>query len=259
MRKIKDLFFHVFSIIDQYLKFPSLKRGETGIQIGFDMTSPITSDLFEMSRKVGKGGSVFGIDPDPWNHTVANDIISNRGISNLNLLIAGTYSKKTKANFLFGERASWNQTDNIPIDETVKFSGEEVEVQLETLDDLLDQNGIDIKQVGHVNITNNGAEYHTLLGFERSLLKADDIALTIVAGRYDASGTIDGKPDYVVIQEYLNSLGFRTTFKRIHQLFWWGFCVRLLINRTWIYNKKNYGIVFAAKGNIKIPFYQSFS
>ncbi|MFW6222787.1 MAG: hypothetical protein ACOC3T_04160, partial [Bacteroidota bacterium] len=108
-------------------------------------------------------------------------------------------------------------------------------------------------------ITNNVAEYYTLVGFKKSLLKADNISLTIIAGRYDASGTVDGKPDYEIIQNYLMSLGFKTKFKRIHQLFWWGFCVRFLINRSWIYNKKNYGVIFASKGNKKIPFYQSFS
>ena len=259
MRKLKLLFFHLFSVADQYLKFPELKKGEVGIQIGFDMLSYITSDLFEMSRKTGTNGLVIGIDPDPWNHKIANEIISQRKIKNIRLIESGTFSKKTKAGFLFGKKSSWNQLGIIPKDETVEFTGEEKEVQLDTLDNILEQQGIDIKKVGHVNITNNGAEYYTLLGFEKGLREAEKLALTVVAGRFDSSGTIEGRPDYEIITDFLHSLGYKTRFRRIHQNFWWGFCVKFLINRRWIFNKKNYGVIFATKGNKKIPFYQSFS
>jgi FkbM family methyltransferase len=259
VKKVKQLIFHIFSIIDQYLKFPELRKGEIGIQVGFDMHYPITSDLFEMSRKTGNKGLVLGIDPDPWNHDIASHVIAKKNISNIRLIEAGTYSEPTKANFLFGKRSSWSQIDNIPIDETAPFSGKEMEIQLETLDNILQNYNIEINKIGHVNITNNGAEYFTLLGFEKGLQEAGNIALTIIAGRYDSSGTIDGKPDYELITDYLHSLGFKTKFKRIHQLFWWGFCVKLLLNRAWVYNKKNHGVIFASKGNKQIPFFQSFS
>ncbi|MCK4750841.1 MAG: FkbM family methyltransferase [Bacteroidales bacterium] len=259
MRKLKQIFFHLFSLIDQRLKFPTLKKGEVGIQVGFDMSSPITSDLFEMSGRVGKTGLVYGIDPDKWNHREAEKIISGGKYNNIRLIELATFSVKAKANFLFGRKSSWSQLSNIPVDETVDFSGEEVEVQLDTLDNVIEKNHIDIQSIGHVNITNNGAEYQTLVGFKRGLEQSVNLSLTIVAGRYDASGTIEDRPDYEMIISFLQTLGYRTKFRRIHQLFWWGFCVKLLINRTWVYNKRNYGIIFASKGDKPIPFYQSFS
>ena len=259
MKQLKLLFFHLFAIVDQYIKFPELKKGEIGIQIGFDMLSYITSDLFEMARKVGKKGVVIGIDPDNWNHRVANEVINKNKHQNIRLIELGTYSEKTKANFLFGKKTSWNQLGNIPIDETVEFTGEEKEIQLDTLDNILKNYNINVKNIGHVNITNNGAEYYTLLGFKKGLQEAENLALTVIAGRYDSSGTISGKPDYQIIIDFLNSLGYKTKFRRIHQLFWWGFCVKLLINRRWIYTQKNYGVIFASKGKKRIPFYQSFS
>jgi FkbM family methyltransferase len=259
MKTLKRIFFQCFARVDRQLKFPALKRGETGIQVGFDMLYPATSDLFEMSGKVGKGGRVIGIDPDPWNHRVAEEEIAGKNYGNIRMIRLATYSEKTKARFLFGKRPSWSQLGNIPLDETADFSGEETKVQLDTLDHILADHRISIQTIGHVNITNNGAEYHTLLGFEKGLREAGDLALTVIAGRYDASGTIEGKPDYEMITTYLQSLGYRTKFRRIHQLFWWGFCVKLLINRQWIYQRQNYGVIFAAKGNKRIPFYQSFS
>lgn len=259
MKKLKLIFFQLFSYIDQLIKFPQLKKGQIGIQIGFDMNSAITSDLFEMSRKVGRKGLVLGIDPDEWNHEMAKAIIAKKNYGNIQLIQCGTFSEITKATFLFGKKSSWNQLGNIPIDETVDFSGREIEIQLDTLDNIINENNIDIDNVGHVNITNNGAEYYTLLGFEKNLRSATNLSLTIVAGRYDSSGKINGQADYIVIIEYLKSLGYKTKFKRIHQLLWWGFFVKLLINRKWIYNKNNYGVIFASKGKNRIPFYQSFS
>jgi len=259
MKRLKQIFFRLFTRVDQWLKFPALKKGETGIQIGFDMLYPVTSDLFEMSRKVGKSGMVIGIDPDPWNHRVAEEKITGGTYRNIRLIRLATYSERTRAIFLFGKKGSWSQLGNIPVDETADFSGEVSEIQLDTLDHILADHRIDIHRIGHVNITNNGAEYHTLLGFENGLRDAENMALTVIAGRYDTSGTIDGIPDHVRISSFLQSLGYRTRFRRIHQLFWWGFFVKLIINRKWIYHGKNYGVIFAAKGNKRIPFYQSFS
>ena len=80
-----------------------------------------------------------------------------------------------------------------------------------------------------------------------------------MAGRYDDSGTINGQPDFKVIKQLLQQYGFTTRFRRIHKLIWWGFIVNTLMKRKWIYGKKNYGIIMAAKGNKSIPWYQSFS
>jgi hypothetical protein len=75
MKRLKTAFFRLFTVVDQYVKFPALKKGEVGIQVGFDMYSPLTSDLFEMSGKVGAKGLVLGIDPDEWNHQEAKKIM----------------------------------------------------------------------------------------------------------------------------------------------------------------------------------------
>ena len=226
MKKFKHALFYLFSLVDQYLKFPDLHKGEVGIQIGFDMYSPVTSDLFEMSRKVGKKGIILGIDPDEWNHQEAEKIIIKRKYTNIRLQKLATYSERTTASFKFGRRSSWSQLGNIAIDETVDFSGKEEEVQLYSLDHILEHEHIDIEDIAHVNITNNGAEYHTLLGFEKGLRNAKDLALTVISGRHDASGTIEGKPDFELVTSYLQSLGYKTKFRRIHQLFWWGFELR---------------------------------
>lgn len=247
-----------FTALDARLKFPNLNPGKIGIQLGFDMAYPVTSDLFTMHKRVFPGGKVIGIDPDPNNHAVARKIIAHQGL-NIDLIQLGTYSEQGKSTFLLGSKSSWNQLGIVPKDTTVEFRNESIEVKIDTLDHILNELHIDKQQIGHINMTINGAEYATLLGAGSLLSEIDDLSLTVIAGRYDESGTIAGKPDYEMIIPILKSHGFQVKFRRMHQLFWWGFVTRLLMNRRWIYGKQNFGVIMACKGKHRIKWYQSFS
>jgi FkbM family methyltransferase len=258
MNPLKAIFWKAFTSIDGALKFPHLQAGELGIQLGFDMTAPVTSDLFTMYKRVSPGGKVIGIDPDPFNHEVAGKLIQEKNW-NIQLVQKGTFSRKDSAQFLLGKKSSWNQLDTVPIDSTVEFSNESITVEINTLDQILADESIDPNSIRHINLTINGAEYDTLLGMENLLKNATDLSLTIISGRHDESGTIQGKQDYEMILPLLESYGFSTKFKRINQLFWWGFMVKFFINRKWIYNQPNFGIIMAGKGKNKPVWYQSFS
>ena len=107
-RDIKNIIWKCFTSIDAKLKFPNLKKGEIGIQLGFDMAYPLTSDLFSMYKRVKPNGLVIGIDPDPFNHQIAQQII-NENNYNIQLIQKGTYSKKGVTRLLIGKKSSWNQ------------------------------------------------------------------------------------------------------------------------------------------------------
>jgi FkbM family methyltransferase len=254
----KNLVWKIFVKVDSILKFPNLKNGEIGIQLGFDIGAPVTTDIFIMHNRVKPSGIILAIDADPDNITKAREIIDEKKM-NIVLVHKAIYSEKGKVQLMLGESASWNQLDNIPIDSSVKFIKRTVEVEMDSLDNIVNEYNVNIDKIGHINLTINGAEYHGLKGMHHILSKSKNLNLTIVAGRYDESGIINGQMDYEVILELLKKYGFETKFKRIHQLFWWGFIVKTLLNRKWIYGKKNYGIIMAAKGNKKIKWYQSFS
>ena len=255
---LKKIFWKCFTTIDGALKFPNLKKGETGIQLGFDMSSAITSDLFTMHQRVNNSGQVLGIDPDPFNHKEAQKIINEKQY-NIQLIQKGTYSKKESCEFLMGKKSSWNQLELVPKDSTVDFNENKISVEINTLDAILEENNIDIQNIGHINITINGAEYATLLGMDCILNNCKNLSLTIIAGRHDESGTINGKKDYDLILSLLHSYGFTTNFKRINDLFWWGFIVKRIINRKRISPKENFGVIMAGKGSKKPSWYQSFS
>jgi len=254
----KKIFWKLFISIDAHLKFPNLKNNEIGIQLGFDMTYPITSDLFTMQKRIIHNGKIIGLDPDPFNHKTANQIIEDQKL-NIQLIQKGTYSKKDSVQFLMGKKSSWNQLEIVPKDSTVEFTGNEITVEINTLDSILEDHQVDIQKIGHINLTINGAEYDTLLGMKKILSEPKNLSLTIIAGRHDESGAINGKKDYELILPLLQSYGFTVKFKRINQLFWWGFIVKLLVNKKWIYNQPNFGVIMAGKGTKKPKWYQSFS
>ncbi|MEZ5014204.1 MAG: FkbM family methyltransferase [Chitinophagales bacterium] len=255
---IKHIFWSIFIRIDAALKFPALHKGSIGIQAGFDMSAPVTSDLFLMARKVGAKGMVYGIDPDPKNHNIAEQICADKKYA-CTLIQAGLHNRSGSTDLMLGEKASWNQLADLPIDETVTFTEQNIRVPLYTLDELVEKYQIDIQRIRHINLTINGAEYAALEGMRTLLQNIPDVCITVIAGRQDASGMINGVPDVECIETLLQQYGFKTRYRRIDQFFWWGFIVQFLMRRKPVYSTIQYGIVMATKGRVRIPFYQSFS
>ncbi len=256
IKAIKKIVWKIFVQIDTALKFPNLKSGEIGIQLGFDIMAPVTCDLFLMHKRVSPGGCVIGIDPDIRNIEPTQAIL-NQNKYNIILVQKAIFSGKGECDLLIGDSASWNQLNNIPIDTTVDFK-KKYTVEMDSLDNIVNDLKIDIHKIGHINATINGAEYGALKGMVNILSKVKHLNLTITTAWFKES-KINGRPDYEVITEFLHEYGFKTKFRRIHQLFWWGFIVKTILNRKWIYGKDNYGVIMAAKGNKKLKWYQSFS
>jgi len=260
LKKIKSSVWKTFTFLDAKIKFPNLKSGEIGIQAGFDMDRIATTDLLTMDKREKPDGMILGIEADPRNIKRAKEYVKENQL-NIELVLGGLFSEEGEVELLLGESKSSNQLTSIPIDETDYFTGELVTVPMKTLDTIVEELKIDIDKIGHISLTINGAEYFSLLGMTRILEESKNLNLTIVAGRHNESAYFDadGVADYIKIIELLEPYGFTIKFKRIHQLFWWGFVVKALLNRKWIYGQKNYGVVFAAKGNKELKWYQSFS
>lgn len=254
----KRMFWKIFIRIDAKLKFSNLKPNKIGIQLGFDMSAPVTSDLFLMSKFQKNKGLVIGIDPDPENNLFAQKIIDTQKL-NIKLIQKAVFSEKGKTILKIAKKASWNQIERVKISEFHLFTDKEIEVELDTLDNIISENNIDIQDIDVINITINGAEFDSLKGMKNILEKAENLFIIVVAGRSEKTGTINGKADYKVITDYLKSFGFVTSFKRKSDFFWWGFIISKMMKRQKLDKKNNYGVVFASKGNKKIKWFQSFS
>lgn len=247
------------NILDGILKFPNLKRGDIGIQIGFDLSSKnLTSDVIVMARRVGSTGKIIAIDPDPFNHDRLKSIMKEYQLPVFPVQ-RGTYSKPTMEKLVIARRSSWNKLEQFSNVGELTNEARTIEVQLDTVDDIIQELNIPVQQIRHVNITNNGAEFATLQGMRNLLSKTNNLAITLISGRPGVIGEINGRKDVEVVTEFLSEFGFSTRFYWNTQLPWWNIGHRLLMKGKWRIRQKIYGVVMAHKGKARHPWYQSFS
>ncbi|SNT24273.1 methyltransferase, FkbM family [Ekhidna lutea] len=243
--------------IEGILRFPNLKSGEIGIQVGFDLSQKnLTSDLFRMSSRVSPTGMVIAIDPDPANHERLKEVMERKKL-NFTLIQKATYSKKTSNKLILGTRSSYNKLDIVQSDSSPSYTNDSIEVEMDTLDNMVEALNIDYSLIKHICITNNGAEYETLLGMETIFEKCENLNLTIASGRTSKMGEINGRRDHIVISEFLANKGFTSKLIRLNKSFWSGFVIHLIAKRKWVFNKKRFGFIIAARGDRKLKFYQS--
>ncbi len=255
------LFTRIFNKIDSRLKFPNLREGEIGVQVGFDLSSAnLTTDVLRMAHRVGPSGLVVAIDPDPANHASMQKVIDHLNL-NVILVQKGTHARRTSEKLILGTRASFNIIASHQAEVAKSHTDETIEVELEPLDDILAALGdkIDYARIKHISITNNGVEYDTLLGMEHILEKCPNLNLTLASGRPNKLGIINGRPDHVVITEFLEERGFTCRLLRLNKSFWAGFVIGLLKKRQWLFSKKRFGFLMASRGDRKLKWYQSFS
>jgi FkbM family methyltransferase len=255
---MKESFFSNLVIkIEAKLKFPNLKPGEIGIQVGFDLSSRnLTSDVFKMNRNATNYGQVIAIDPDPYNHEILARLVTEKGL-NIHLIQLATYSEKTNTKLVLGTRAAYNKIEPIQSDKILTDKDKLIEIEMDTLDSIIEKLNIDYSKIRHICITNNGAEYATMKGMDEIFEKCKNLNLTIATGRPGKMGLIEDKKDYEVISEFLSNKGFETKLVRLNKSFWRGFVLGLIVKRKWVFGKKRYGFMMAARGDRKLKFYQS--
>ncbi|NQT78548.1 MAG: FkbM family methyltransferase [Bacteroidetes bacterium] len=255
----ESLSVRIFNKIDGALKFPNLRKGEVGIQVGFDLSSKkLITDVLKMHYRVKNSGMVIAIDPDPYNHRMLESVIEERKL-NIQLVQKATFSDQTTGKLTLGTRASYNKIDSIQTNSSPIYTDEKIEVELDTLDNIVRDLKLDYSKIAHISITNNGAEYETIKGMEEIINHCNNLNLTIASGRTTKMGEKNGKRDYELILEFLSERGFKCKFFRINESFWWGVVNYLIIKRKWIFGKKRYGVIMASKGNRNLKFYQTFS
>jgi len=254
----RNLLVDIRNYIDVRLKFPNLKRGGFGIQVGFDLSSKnLTSDVWNMIGRVKESGQVIAVDPALTNHANLRKVIGN--LNYVTLVQKGTFKDKGSMNLVLTDRESHMILETLDKQNLMETANGILEVQIDKLDNIVSDLKVNITDIDHINITNNGAEYNTLLGMEQILSKSKNLGITVIAGRPDNLGFDNDEPDYEIIQKLLRKYGFKTKFYRGNSLIWWAFFHSFLLKRKWIFGKKNFGVVMAAKGNVRIPFYQSYS
>jgi FkbM family methyltransferase len=87
-----------------------------------------------------------------------------------------------------------------------------IEVNANTLDNLLAENGISLERIKWIKIDVEGAELEVLRGATNVLSKSKDIALLIEIHNID-----DGKTLYEPIIDLLNNYNFKKEFEKVYE------------------------------------------
>jgi len=196
---------HELDIIERNF---SPKEGDVVIDVGAHI-GPYT---LKASKRVGLNGKIIAIEADPENFDILNRNIQLNKLTNVIALNYAAYSKEDKIRLylLKGKESSYTKYNTVMTDR----AGNEkrfVEVQANTLDYLLQSNGIKHEQVNWIKIDVEGAEFDVLKGAKDILSKSNNISLLIEIHNL----TLHNTTLYEPIKEFLNSYNFKIEFENI--------------------------------------------
>ena len=162
------------------------------------------------AKRIGPKGKVIAIEADPKNFDMLNKNIKLNKLEHVITLNFAATSNKSKVKLSIPEKNSGHTIYSSIIPNrapTEKF----IEVNANTLDNLLHENGISIEEVNWIKIDVEGAELEVLKGTTNVLSKSKDISLLI-----EIHDVGNGKNLYQPIMDLLDNYNFKKEFEKIH-------------------------------------------
>jgi FkbM family methyltransferase len=164
------------------------------------------------AKRVGPKGKVVAIEADPKNVVLLN---KNIKLNKLNdNVITSNYavsSKEEKIKLFTPEEDSGSTIYNTIISDRLSPEEKFIEVNANTLDNILQENGIKHDQVNWIKIDVEGAEFEVLKGATGILSKSTDISLLIEIHRISNNITL-----YNPIMDFLSLYKFEIIFEKVH-------------------------------------------
>src|SRR5215203_1646050 len=163
------------------------------------------------AKRIGPKGKVIAIEADPKNFDMLNKNIKLNKLEHIITLNYAASSNKSKVKLSIPEKKSGHTIYSSIISSrasTVKF----IEVNANTLDNLLHENGISIEEVNWIKIDVEGAELEVVKGATNILSKSMDISLLI-----EIHDVGNGKTLYEPIIDLLNDYNFKKEFEKIYE------------------------------------------
>jgi FkbM family methyltransferase len=162
------------------------------------------------SKHVGEIGKVIALEADPENYEMLNRNIKLNGSTNVIPLNYAVYSKETNIKLFLPDEKSNHAIYNTLIRSRAKDEEKFIVVRANTLDNILQQNGI-TKEVNWIKIDVEGAELDVLRGASHTLSSSRDITLFIEVHNID-----DGKNLYGSIMDLMKQHNFRLEFEKTY-------------------------------------------
>jgi FkbM family methyltransferase len=157
---------------------------------------------------------IIAIEADHENFDILNRNIQLNKLTNVIALNYAAYYKEDKIRLylLKKDKSSYTKYNTVMTDRA-QYNNEKsfVEVQANTLDYLLESNGIKHEDVNWIKIDVEGAEFDVLKGAKNILSKSKNISLLIEIHNLTQHNTTLYEP----IKEFLNSYNFKIEFENI--------------------------------------------
>jgi FkbM family methyltransferase len=156
------------------------------------------------SKRVGKNGKVLSIEASPAIFDMLNRNIKLNKLDNVLTLNYAVYSKQTKIKLY--------STYSILTERSEKNTEKFVEVNADTLDNLLLKNKINYDDVNWIKIDVEGAEFEVLKGATNVLSKSKDISLLIEIHNITKDTNL-----YRPIMDLLEQYNFKIEFEKTYE------------------------------------------
>jgi len=184
-----------------YEKNCQLQKGNTVIDVG----AAWGFNTVDFSRKVGDDGTVVAIEPDIGSLVILRKNLDLNGCTNVIVVGKGLWSRKDKLEFSVKESAGCNSLV------TLKTRGKVIgtmEIEVDTLDNILQELGIDIDKVALIKMDIEGSEIEALKGMDRIVSKDNDVKVAVAS--YHIVG---GQPTHKTIIPMMEQMGFSSQLK----------------------------------------------
>ncbi|HEX7258644.1 MAG TPA: FkbM family methyltransferase [Nitrososphaeraceae archaeon] len=166
------------------------------------------------AKRVGPKGKVIAIEADPENFDMLNKNIKLNESSKENVITLNyaASSNQSKVKLSIPEKQSGGQTIYSSIIPNRAAAEKFVEVNANTLDNLLHENDISLERINWIKIDVEGAELEVLKGTSEVLSKSKDISLLIEIHNVD-----DEKTLYEPIMDLLKNYNFKIEFEQVYE------------------------------------------
>jgi FkbM family methyltransferase len=193
---------------DEIIERFTPKEGDVVVDIG----AHIGRYTIISSKRVGQNGKVIAIEAHPGNFEMLNRNIKLNNLTNVIPLNYAAYSKQTKLDLYWYMENSTGHNSIMLNYKSTNYKGNFVQVNTNTLDDLLLQQQNGINEVNWIKIDVEGAELEVLKGAVNTLSKSKDISLLI-----EIHTLQDGTNSYNQIIQFLKVYNFKIEFEKPYE------------------------------------------
>jgi FkbM family methyltransferase len=183
------------------------KQGDIVVDVG----AHIGRYTIIASKRVGANGKVIAIEAHPGNYEMLNHNIKLNGLSNVIPLNYAVYSKESKIKLFLPDEKSNHTIYNTLISSKTKDEEKFIEVNANTLDNLIEQHRISHAEVNWIKIDVEGAELEVLKGAHAILSNSKNTTLLIEVHNIE-----DGKNLYKPIIDLMEKYNFKIEYENTY-------------------------------------------